>query len=151
MIKTHSEFLRSSTPKRQRIILTFCGIFTLLFSLFYIVWAIYNGQFLSQLSRCLIFVLMMLVILWFLLKILFYSITATDRGLKTDNIIGANKLFDWKDIIEIRRPRFGFPVNFTYVISKNKDKLFLIKNKKNYKELIKYIKENAPNLKICNP
>lgn len=94
---------------------------------------------------------MMLVILWFLLKILFYSITATDRGLKTDNIIGANKLFDWKDIIEIRRPRFGFPVNFTYVISKNKDKLFLIKNKKNYKELIKYIKENAPNLKICNP
>jgi hypothetical protein len=151
MSKMHSEHVKTYTSRWVRILGTVCGIFTIFFFGFYIAWLIYNGQLISQLSRCLILFSVILLIIWSYSKTLYYTVTATDRGLETDNIIGTNKLILWEDIIEVRRPRFGFPVNFTYVISKNRDKLFLIRNKNNYKELIKYIKEKASNLKICNP
>ena len=144
------EYIRSDTPRWQRVLLTFCGTFTVLFCIFYIVWITYNGQLVSKLSRCLIFILVIIGGVWFFFKILFYSITATDRGLETNIIIGRSRLFVWEDIIEVRRPRFGFPVNFTYVIAQNRDKILLLRNKKNYNELIQCIKDKAPNLTICN-
>jgi hypothetical protein len=136
-----------SFPKWLRITLTFCGTFTILFSVFYIVWATYNGQFFSQLLRCAIFFSMILGGFWFFAKLLFYSVTATERGLETDNILGSNKLFLWDEIVEIRRPRFGVPYDATYVISKNKAKLLLVKSMNNYSELIDVINVRAVNLR----
>jgi len=151
MAKMHSEYVRSETSKWFRILGAFCGIFTVSFFLFYIVWVVYNGQFVTQISRCLILFIIILLIIWSYSKTLYYAVTATNRGLETDNIVGTKKLFLWEQIIEVRRPRFGFPVNFTYVISKNEDKMFLIRNRNNYNELIQSIKKNAPNLKTCDP
>lgn len=149
MDKNHNGYVKISFPNWLRLFLTFCGIFTILFSAFYIVWVAYNGQLASQLFRCAIFFSIILSGFWFFLKILFYSVIITDRGLKTDNIIGSKKSFLWDEIVEIRRPRFGFPVDFAYVISKNKGKLLLVRSMKNYKELIEMIRVRAPNLKRC--
>lgn len=151
MAKMNNEYVKSETSRWLRILGTFCGVFTVSFFLFYIAWVVYNGQFVTQISRCLILSIIILFIIWSYSKTLYYTVTATNRGIETDNIAGTNKLFLWEEIVEVRRPRFGFPVNFTYVISKSRDKLHLIRNRNNYKELIKYIKEKAPNLKICDP
>lgn len=151
MAKMHSEYVKSGTSRWLRILGTFCGVFTVLFFLFYIFWVVYNGKFVTQISRCVFLFIIILFIIWSFSKTLYYTVTATDRGLETDNIVGTNKMFLWEEIIEVRRPRFGFPVNFTYVISKNEDKIFLIRNRNNYKELIQSIKEKATNLKICDP
>jgi len=147
----YNEQITSKTPNWIRILVSFCGIFTVIFSAFYIVWVIYNGQFLSQIYRCAVLLMAILIIVFSYSKILFYSVTATEKGLGTDNIIGANKFFQWEEIIEVRRPRFGFPLKFTYVIKKNKDIIFLIKNRKNYEVLVQCIKEKALNLKTFNP
>lgn len=149
MDKNHSGYVKISFPRWFRIFLTFCGILTILFFAFYIVWVVYNGQLASQLLSCAIFSSIILGGFWFFSKILFYSVTVTDRGLETDNIVGSNKLFLWDEIIEVRRSRFGIPVDFTYVISKNKGKLLLVRSMKNYKELIQLIKVRAPNLQKC--
>jgi len=146
----NNKYIRSSTPKLHKIILVFCGTFTILISVFYIVWVAYNGQMIYRLSRCLIFIII-IISFWFFLKILFYSVTASDKGIEAANIIGKKYMFLWGEIVEVRRPRFGFPVGFAYVISKNNEKMLLIRNKNNYKELIQFIKKMAPNLKICNP
>ena len=143
--------LKVSFPKWFVIFVSICGIFTISFCLFYIIWVIYHGQLAYQLLRCAIFFGIIVCGLWLCLKVLFYSVTATERGLETSNIVGPNKLFFWKDIVETRRPRFGVPVDFTYVISKNEDKLLLVRSMKNYKELIELIKARAPNLKRCQP
>lgn len=147
----YNENITSKTPNWLRIVVLFCGIFTVLFSAFYIAWVIYNGQFLLQIYRCTVLFIVILIIVFSYSKILFYSVTAKEKGLETDNIIGANKIFQWEEIMEVRRPRFGFPVNFTYVVSKDKDRIFLIKNRKNYEALVQRIKEKAPNLRVFNP
>jgi hypothetical protein len=146
MDKNHSEYLEISFPRWFRICLAFCGIFTILLFAFYIVWVAYNGQLASRLLRCAIFTSVIVGIVWFFLKILFYSVTATDRGLEADNIVGANKVFLWDEIVEVRRPRFGIPHDATYVISRNNGKLLLVRSMKNYKEFIQLIKDRAANL-----
>lgn len=147
----YNEQITSKTPNWLRIVVLFCGIFTVLFSAFYIAWVIYNGQFLLQIYRCTVLFIVILIIVFSYSKILFYSVVAKEKGLETDNIIGANKFFQWEEIMEVRRPRFGFPVNFTYVVSKDEDRIFLIKNRKNYEALVQRIKEKAPNLRVFNP
>ncbi len=96
------------------------------------------------------FLIIIIIIVWSYSKTLYYTITATNKGLETDNIVGANKSYLWEEIIEVRRPRFGVPVNITYVISINEDKSILIRNRNNYKEIVETIKGKAFNLKICN-
>jgi len=83
------------------------------------------------------------------IKLLFYSVTGTKRGLETNNIFGSNKIVKWDEIMEVRRPRFGIPNDFSYVISGKTEKLLLIRSMKNYKELIQLIKERAINLTKC--
>lgn len=90
-----------------------------------------------------------LACLWVLLRVAFYSVTGTDRGIITHNVIGQNKFFQWDEIVEVRRPRFGIPAAFSYVISKDKDKILLIRSMNNYKELVELIKTIASNLKRC--
>ena len=84
---------------------------------------------------------------FWLIKYLFYSVTATSDGLIADSKFGRNKNIPWHEIIEVRRPRFGIPYEFTSVISKNRDKIYLLKSMTYYKELIDLIKERAPNLR----
>lgn len=147
----YNENLTSKTPSWLRMVVLFCGIVTVLFCAFYITWAIYNGQLLLQIYRCTVLFIVILIIVFSYSKILFYSVTAKEKGLETDNIIGTNKFFQWEEIMEVRRPRFGFPVNFTYVVSKDEDSIFLIKNRKNYEALVQRIKEKASNLRVFNP
>ena len=65
-------------------------------------------------------------------------------------VIEENKLLTWNEIVEVKRPRFGIPVDFAYVISKNKDRLRLIRSMNNYRELIQLIKNKAPNLETVD-
>lgn len=145
------ESIKSDTTRIQKIVLSCSGIFTILFSLSYIFIVIFRGRLLVSPIRFILFTLIIFLSIWFLLKILFYSVTATAKGLETDNIIGIKKKFHWEDIIEVRRPRFGFPLLFTYVISNNEDRIVLVKNKQNYKELIQYIKKKATNISVFKP
>jgi len=149
MTKKHSENLRISFPRWFVILLSFCGTVTIMFSVSYIGWVIYSGQLTSRLFRTVIFFSLVLGIFWFLSKILFYSVTATEGGLETDNIVGSKQMFLWDEIVEVRRPRFRIPKDASYVISKNKDKLLLVRSMTNYKELVQMIKVRALNLKRC--
>lgn len=149
MDKNHSENLKTSFPRWFRSFLTFCGMFMILFSMFYIVRATSKGLSASEIRNAAIFISIVLSGIWLFLKILFYSVTATDKGLETDNIVGSNKSFLWDEIVEVRRPRFRIPADFSYVISSNKEQLLLVRSMKNYKELIQLIKAKAPNLKRC--
>ena len=147
----HNKNIISKAPNWIRIVALFFGIFTVLFSTFYIAWVIYNGQFLSQIYRCTVLFIAIMIIVFSYSKTLYYSVTATEKGIETENAFGKNKNVQWEEIIEVRRPRFGFPVNFTYVIKKDEDRIFLIKNRKNYDAIVQRIKEKAPNLRLFNP
>lgn len=149
MGKHQSSNLKVSFPKWFVIFISICGILTISFCLFYMIWVIYHGQLASQLWRCAVLLSLLVIALWIFTKILFYSVTATERGLETANIVGASKSFQWDKIVEVRRPRFGIPKDASYVISKNKDKLLLVRSMKNYKELIELIKARAANLQKC--
>ena len=83
-------------------------------------------------------------------RILFYSVIATDKGLQIRNLFGPSKSIIWDEVIEIRRPRFGIPGDFTYVFLADKKKIVLVRSMNNYKKLIQLIKERAPNLKRCD-
>lgn len=146
MGKNHNENLKISFPMWFRSFLTFCEIFMILFFIVYIFRAISNGLSALEIRNAAISLSIVLGGLWFFSKILFYSVTGTDRGLETDNIVGSNKLLLWHEIVEVRRPRFGIPVDFTYVISENKGKLLLVRSMKNYKKLVDLIRLKAPNL-----
>jgi hypothetical protein len=89
--------------------------------------------------------------IWCIFRVLFYSVTATKRGLETNNLLGKGKLFLWDEIVEVRRPRFRIPADFVYVISRDNYKLPLIKSMKNYGELIQLIQAKASNLQNLNP
>ena len=149
MVKMQSDDLKISFPMLFIALMSFCGLLTALGIGLYIFRVIYYGQMSSQLFPCLFGFFVILIILLFLLKILFYSVTATKKGLITANIIKSNKFLQWNEIVEVRRPRFGIPVDASYVISRNEGKLLLVRSMKNYKELIQMIKDKAPNLKRC--
>ena len=141
--------LRICFPKWFIIIYTFCAIFTLLFFAIYMIFLINRGKLVSEMFNFIFFLVAILAGLWVLSRILFYSIIVTDKGLKTHNIFGSNMSVLWDEIIEVRRPKFGIPVDFTYVFLSNKSKLILIRSMQNYKKLIQLIKEKAPNLQKC--
>jgi len=79
-------------------------------------------------------------------KFLFYSVIAKNMGLETINPLGKNKTLNWEEIIGVRRPRFGIPYEFTYVVSKTDKKILLLRSMPKYKELISLIKTHASNL-----
>lgn len=146
MIENINVLLKSSFPQWFVILGSICFVITLLFSTLYVVVVIYN-------NGISVFNMIILILVssgyWFFIKILFYSITATDRGLKSNNPLGSSKEFVWEEIVEVRRPRFGIPYDLAYVVSKNKGKMLLVRSMQNYKELIELIKVKAQNLQKC--
>lgn len=145
----YSKNITISFPKWFVIGISFCGIGTILICAYYIVWVFHTGQLNSHILRCSFCFGFILVIFWFLLKIVFYSVIATERGLATSNIFKSSNIFLWDQIVEVRRPRFGIPYDATYVISENKKKLLLVRSMRNYKELVELIKVKASNLERC--
>jgi hypothetical protein len=148
MIERPDVHLKSSAAGWQKIFGVFCGISIILLFGFYTVQFIYNNPSDARVLKALLLFGVVVLIVGSYTKNLYYTVFATDRGLETEAIIGANQLMLWEDIIAIRRPRFGFPANSTYVISKQGDKLILIKSHSRYKELVQYIVQHAPNLEM---
>jgi hypothetical protein len=144
----YSRNLKSSFPKWFVIFLSFCGTTTILFSAYYIGWVIYSNEFSSKLLTCFILFVLIASILWFFVKILFYSVTATERGLEARNLFEWKRNIDWEEIENIRRPHFGIPKDISYVVSKTGKRLFLIKSMKNYKELVSLIKKKVPDINL---
>lgn len=149
MDKKPNEDIRIFYPKWFVVFIGFCGVGTVLISTWYISWVIYKGLLPSHVLRCLFFLALILATLFLFSKIVFYSVAATDRGLETHNIIGSNKFFTWDEIVEIRKPHFGIPHDAIYLISRNKDRLTLLRGMKNLEELLQLIKDRSPNLKRC--
>jgi hypothetical protein len=149
MDKNYIVDLKVCFPKWIIIIFTFSAIGTVYFFLEYIFLLNNNGSSDSGMFKCLFFLGIIIGGFWLFFKILFYSVIATDKGLVTNNLFGAGKSVLWDEIIEVRRPRFGIPADFTYVLLANKSKLLLVRSMKNYKALIQLIKEKAPNLQKC--
>ena len=139
--------LKVSMPIWFIIFMGICGIGMTIITVSYVVWVIYNDKLHSHLYGCLFFLIIVLTGLLFFLKIMFYSVTAVDKGLEANNIIGPKKFFHWNEIVEIRRPKFGIPNDASYVISSERRKMMLLRGTKNYKKLIALIKFKAPNLK----
>jgi len=140
------EILKSSTPRWLRIFGTFCGIFVILLFGFYTVKFIYHNPSDVRIFKALLLFGVVVLIVGSFAKDLYYTVSATERGLETDNIIGANRLMLWEDVVGVQKPRFGFPANTIYVVSKNGYKVSLIKNHTRFKELIEHIVKHAPNL-----
>jgi hypothetical protein len=149
MDKKSNKIIKVSYPIWVLILFTFCGIGSIPILSYYIIWTIEKSLFFSRLWQVLFCSIFIPAIIWFLFKITFYSVSATERGLETANIIGSKKYFQWGEIIEVQTPKFGLPFDISYVISINKGKLLLIRSMKNYKKLIQLIKLKAPNLKRC--
>ena len=124
-----------------------CWLIALFFSIFYVYKVLYGNLLVSLNLSVILFIVVLGGFCFF--KLLFYSVTATKKGLETAKPIGSNQSFTWEEIIEVRRPRFGIPYDFSYVISKNKEKLLLVRSMQNYKELVELIKTKAPNLQKC--
>ena len=146
IVVSEDTLIKSSFPKWFKIFGSICFAITLLLFAFYTFSIIYSNQ--ISTSKIILLVLISLS-LWFFIKLLFYSVTATEGHLKNTNPLGTSKKFTWKEIIEVQRPRFGIPYDFTYVVSNNNDKLLLIRSMKNYNELIEFMKVKAPNLQKC--
>ncbi|MBW1788631.1 MAG: hypothetical protein JRK53_18755 [Deltaproteobacteria bacterium] len=150
MDKKRNERMEISYPMWLIIFIAFCGIGTILMVTYYIVLGIYNGKIFSNLLiLTFITVSWVLINVWFLLKIVFYSVIATSKGIKSNNLIGPDKFFPWDEILEVRKPIYGIPPDAIYVISKDNEKLMLLRGMKNIDEFIQLIKEKAPNLKRC--
>ena len=145
MNKNQNILIKTSCPKWFVILGFICFVITLLFSAFYTVMVIYN----NGLTVFGIFLLIVVLSEFLFIKLLFYSVTATEIGLETANLLGSDKSFVWEEIVEVRGSRFGIPYDATYVVSKNKGKILLIRSMQNYKELIELIKVKSPNLQRC--
>lgn len=141
--------LRVCFPKWVIISYSICAIGTLFFFIGYIIKIINENSFIAQSLKFLLFLGVVVVSFWLLFKIVFYSVTATDKGLETSNLFGSNKSVNWEEIVAVRKPIFGIPADFTYVFTINKKKLLLVKSMNNYKELVQLIKEKSPNLQKC--
>jgi hypothetical protein len=113
----------------------------------YTFFVIYNNKGITVFGLILLFFLLGSFVL---IYYFFYSVTATSKGLVAEHKLVGNKLFLWDEIVEVRRPRFGIPYEFTSVISKKGKKIYLLKSMTHYKELVEHIKEKAINLKKCN-
>jgi len=141
--------LRTYFPRWFAVLYTFCGICTLLFFAVYIIWLINKGLLGSDIFSFLIFLIAIISGLWVFSSLLFYSVAATDKGLITNNLFGESKSVLWDEIVEVRRPRFRIPADFTYVLTTKKKKILLVRSMKNYKALIQLIKERSGNLQSC--
>lgn len=84
---------------------------------------------------------------YYLLRILYYTITATEDGLTTGNIIGLNNSCKWEEIEGALNPLFCIPKDKKYLKLKNKKKLLIVMSMPNTKELLELIKLRVPNFK----
>lgn len=149
MNNKEDRILTVSMPLWFIIFMGICGIGVTIITVFYVVWVISNDKLDSHIFGCLFFISIVLAGLLFFSKIMFYSVTAVDKGLEANNIIGPRKFFHWNEIVEVRRPKFGIPNDASYVISNKRGKMMLLRGTKNYKNLIALIRLKAPNLKRC--
>ena len=143
--------LKVCFPRWFVILYTFCAVGVFILYSLYILWLINKGFVSSELYRFAVFSLVFLSAVWGCSKLIFYTVIATDEGLKFINIFRADKSVKWEEITEVRRPLFGIPVDATYIFSVNKHKFLLVRSMQNYKKLIGLIKERAPNLKRFGP
>ena len=151
----HFKCFKVYFPKWVVAYFSFAGTITLFFSLF-ILWMIitknpiitkiFDGTIWGSLTIGIFLGSLTVGIIFIFFKVLYYSITVTKHGLESKNIMGKKQVFKWSDIIDLQGPRFGIPSDFLYVVSKNKDKLLLVKSMKNHKRLIKTIQDRATNL-----
>jgi hypothetical protein len=85
---------------------------------------------------------------WFLSSALFYTATATEKGIETTNpILRSNKSCTWDEIIDVKKPFLRIPIAFRYVVLENDKKILLIRGIPNYEKIIELINLRAPNLK----
>lgn len=151
MKKNHREIVKIHFPKFISIPFILGGLAILTAIIFYASRLKQIEAFDLDLLKLMFLLILFIVAIFFVLKVLFYSVTATDIGIETDNIIGTKKAFLWNDIVELRRPRFGIPKDASYVIASNDDKIMLIRSMRGYNELIKTVKIRAINLRKYQP
>jgi hypothetical protein len=151
MITNEDQNLKISLPRFFFIPFTLGAILLLLALIFYASRLIQSEPTILDLIKVLFLFIIFLAGSYFFSRILFYSVTAREIGLETHNIWGKKKVFLWKDIVQIRRPRFGIPKDASYVISSSEDKMLLVRSLKNYSELVQIIKVRAQNLQKCQP
>jgi hypothetical protein len=126
---------------------TFCEVGTALFALVYILHASKKGLSWSDIWKILLLLSIIIGGIWVSSKILFYSVTATKRGLVSKNLLRSSNFISWNEIIDFQTPRFGFASQGGYVISDKGEKMMLMEEMKNYTELINVIQTRSPNLK----
>ena len=147
MLKENCTFLKVSFSRWYVALVGCCGLLTVVLSLAYLIYTVLHGEFFERLLRCSAFAVVLLSLLWFLARILFYAVYATERGIRTENILNKKELIPWDEIVEIKRPRIGIPKDAIYLITNNHQKILLIKSMNNYSRLLELIKTRAPNLR----
>ncbi len=142
-------FLKVNFPIFFKIFLSICSVGILFISGVYF-YKIVTHQLQINYFFCSVFFFLDLGGFWIILKLLFYSVTATNKGIEARNIIVGKTTIQWEDILEVRRPSMGIPKDISYIITKNNNKLLLIRSMKNYSKIIQLIKKMALNLKSCD-
>lgn len=145
----YSEQVKASFS-RWFIILFLIGGIVLLLILAVCIFKVIQHPYGSNLLKAGLLFVVMVGEVYFLLKVICYSVTATEKGIETYNIVGSTKkIILWDSIVEVRGPRFGIPKDAGYIITKNREKVLLVKSMKNYGKLIEVIRSRAQNLERC--
>jgi hypothetical protein len=142
--------VKAGFPLWFRIFISFCWISVVATFAFFMFKTMPNGLSWSEIKGCLIFIVIIAAGFWVIARFLFYSVTSTEDGLETNNLFHQCKLLPWDEIVEVRRPRFGIPYDFSYVVSRGRHKMLLIRSMRNYQELIDVIRARAGNLIRCS-
>lgn len=58
------------------------------------------------------------------------------------------KKFKWEDIVTIVRPRFGISYDLAYIISKNGERIAVVRSMAGFTDLVELIRSRAPNLEL---
>jgi len=147
MLQENSTILKVSFSRWYIVLIGCCGFLTAGLSLAYIIYTVLHGEFLARLLRCSAFAILFLSILWFLARILFYVVYATEYGIRAKNILSKTEFIPWHEIVEIKGPKIGIPRDVINLITQDRRKIRLIKSMNNYSRLLELVKTRAPNLR----
>lgn len=115
----------------------------------YFIWVYSNHLILNRLWQTASLSLILIIGIWFLFKVVFYSVIATNKGIENRPLVGAKKYFSWLEIIEVRRPKFKMPYDAIYIVTETNKKMMIMKGMKNLNQMIGLIKNMSPNLRKC--
>ncbi len=132
-------------PTWFKVMFTICYIWLLKLPVGYILQIVKRNLFYERLFEISFIVGLCLLITWFIFRFIYCSIEVTDRKLTLKYFGITKRQILWNEIIEIKRPRFNFPYDFSMLLLKSNQNIYLIRSMKNFKKLETFLMTGRKN------